>query len=111
MFARCVLVTHNSFHACIIISQQFCAEPTYPVLIEHLEKVSEWKLVAAHLLNDDDGSKTKEIERTYHGDVADCKAEMIRLFMKSGDISWQSVIASLRKAGYKNLADKIENSL
>ena len=66
----------------------------------------EWKLVAAHLLNDQDGSKTKEIEKTYHGDVADCRAEMIRLFLKGGDISWQSVQTALRKAGYKNLADK-----
>ena len=66
----------------------------------------EWKLVAAHLLNDQDGSKTKEIEKTYHGDVADCRAEMIRLFLKGGDVSWQSVLTALRKAGYKNLADK-----
>ena len=66
----------------------------------------EWKLVAAHLLNDQDGSKTKEIEKTYHGDVADCRSEMIRLFIKGGDVSWQSMLTALRKAGYKNLADK-----
>ena len=79
--------------------------------MEHLEKVAEWKLVAAHLLNDQDGSKTKEIEKTYHGDVADCRAEIIRLFLKGSDVSWQSVLTALRKAGYKNLADEIENYL
>ena len=37
-------------------------QPTYPVLIKHFEMIAEWKLVAAHLLNDRDGSKTKAIE-------------------------------------------------
>ena len=77
------------------------AEPTYPILIKCLEKVAEWKLVAAHLLNDHDGSTTKKIENTYHGDVTECLTEMIRLFLKSEDVSWMSVLTALRKAGYK----------
>ena len=77
-------------------------------MIEYLEKVVEWKLLAAYLLNDEDGSKTKQIEKTFHGDVADCRIEMIRLFFRSGDVTWQSVLTALRKAGYKNLANEIE---
>ena len=76
-----------------------------------MEKVAEWKLVAAHLLNDHDGSTIKKIEKTYHGDVTDCQAEMIRLFLKSEDVSWMSVLTALKKAGYINLAEEIEKDL
>ena len=68
--------------------------------------MADWKLVAAYLLNDETGSKTKEIENTYRGNVVDCRLEMIRLYLKGGDVSWQSVLSALRKAGYKNLADE-----
>ena len=85
--------------------------PNYHVLIELLEKVVDWKTVATHLLKDEDGSKIKGIEMTYHHDVEDCRAEMIRLYLKSGNVSWQNILSALRKSKYSNLADDIERNI
>jgi len=93
------------------ILQLLFVEPTYTVLMEHLEPVSEWKPLAGYLLNDEDGSKTHNIEQDNGGKVSDCKLAMIRLFLRSGDVSWQTVLSALRKSGYKNLADDIEKQL
>ena len=66
-----------------------------------------WKTVAAHLLSDTDGSKVETIEKDNSYKVADCRAAMIREYMKSGEVSWKKVIEALIKAGEKNIADKI----
>ena len=77
----------------------------------HFEKVSDWKTLAAFLLNDDDGSKTEQIEKSNHYDVGDCKGAMIREYLKSGNVSWETVLACLRNAGYRNLAIDIKAKL
>ena len=74
-------------HVCQILQLPF-VEPTYPVLMQHLEPVSEWKPLAGYLLSDEDGSKTHKIELDNGGKVSDCKLAMIRLFLRSGDVSW-----------------------
>ena len=71
----------------------------------------EWKTVATHLLKDEDGSTVKAIEKTYHYNVEDCRAEMIRLYIKAGAVSWQNVLSALRKSNYYNLANDIEKKL
>jgi len=73
-----------------------------------LQSVSRWKALAACLLNDDDGSKTEQIEKSCHYDVEECRITMIREYLKFGDVSWENVLAALRVANYKNLADSIE---
>jgi len=90
---------------------RFFLAPSYHVLIKQLEKVAEWKTVATHLLKDEDGSTIKAIEKTYHHDVEDCRAEMIRQYIKSGDVSWQNILSALRKSNYNNLANEIEKKL
>jgi len=77
----------------------------------HLSVVSDWKTLAAFLLNDVDGSKTRQIERSNHYDVGDCKEAMIREYLKSGNVSWEVVLECLRNAGYRNPANDIEAKL
>ena len=86
-------------------------EPTYPDLMKLLGKVAEWNILAAFLLDDSDGSKTKSIAMSNQYDVASCRADMIREYLKSGNVSWQKVLEALRDAGYTNLANDIEESL
>ena len=85
----------------------FITEPTYTELLEQLEGVVSWKTVAAHLLSDKDGSKVETIEINNSYKVADCRATMIREYMKSGNVSWKKVIEALTKAGENAIADKI----
>lgn len=87
------------------------AEPTYPVLLKWFDKVSKWRTVAAFLLDDNDGSITEEIEKSCNRDVEDCRDRMIKRYLKSGDISWEKVLSSLRNAGYTNVANDLKNYL
>ena len=89
----------------------YITEPNNQTLTKYFERVAEWKKLAAFLLNDDDGSKTHLIEKSNHYDVGDCRGAMIREYLKSGNISWETVLSCLRSAGYKNLADDIEKDL
>jgi len=43
--------------------------------------------------------------------VENCRAAMIREFLKSGERTWEKVLDSLRKAGYINPANDIEKKL
>ena len=86
----------------------FFLVPNYHVLIKLLEKVTDWETVAAHLLKDEDGSKVKEIGKSKFYDVEGCRSEMIRLYLKGGDVSWGNVLNALRMSNYTNLADDIE---
>ncbi|XP_065891760.1 uncharacterized protein [Dysidea avara] len=85
-------------------------KPTYKDLLKMLEKITDWSILAAFLL-DDDGSKTESIAKSNQYQVPDCRAAMIREYLKSGNVSWQNVLKALRAAGYTNLANEIEESL
>jgi len=87
------------------------AEPNNQTLTTYFERVADWQTLAAFLLNDDDGSKTHQIERSNHYDVGDCRAAMIREYLRYGNVSWEVVLECLRNAGYKNLATDIEKEL
>ena len=63
--------------------------------------------MAAYLLKDDDGSKSAIIERENHFMVADCRAAMIRQYLQTGEVSWEFVLSSLKKANYINLVEDI----
>ena len=86
-------------------------EVTFPILIKYFERAPDWKKVAAFLLNDKDGSKCESIARSKANDVSECSAEVARELMKSGDVTWQHVLKSLRDAEYMNLADQIVEDL
>ena len=64
--------------------------------------------MAAYLLKDDDGSKSATIERDNRFMVADCRAAMIRQYLQSGEVSWEYVLSSLKKANYINLVEDIK---
>ena len=68
-------------------SISFPPAPTYPNLMTHLQSVTKWKMMAAHLLKDVGGYKTDQIEKSCHGDVEECRIKMIREYLKGGDIS------------------------
>ena len=86
-------------------------EVTFPILIKYFVHAPDWKKVAAFLLNDKDGSKCESIARSKANDVSECSAEVARELMKSGDVTWQHVLKSLRDAEYMNLADQIVEDL
>ena len=94
--------------------QFFCnvapSRPTYPVLLKDFMRASKWAILAAFLLNDEDGSVTAKIKNN-NRDVDVCCAEMIREYLKSGDVSWQHVLKSLRYANCSNLASEMEKDL
>ena len=73
--------------------------------------MTNWETIAAHLLKDEKGSKVKAIGKSKFNDVEDCRAEMIRLYIESGDVSWGNVLTALRMSNYTNLADDIEKRI
>ena len=82
--------------------------PSYIDLLTELQGVADWKKLAAYLLDDVSGNIVPVINQTNLGDVDGCRDDMIRQFMKSGDVTWMKVIESLQKAGYTNLAKSIQ---
>ena len=60
------------------------------------------------MLQDDDGSKVEEIERSNHYMVAECRAAMLTEYLKTSKASWDDILTALRKANYVNLADDIK---
>jgi len=47
------------------------------------------------------------IDKTYKGDVEECKFALFRKYMEVGDRSWTTVTRALEKSGYKNTAISI----
>ena len=88
-----------------------CIEPTYLTLIHYFDKVTDWKKLGIYLLDDNDGTLIHKIEKSNHYDQEDCLCAMIREYLKSGNVSWETVLSSLRSANYINLATTIENDV
>ena len=70
----------------------------------------DWKKLSVHLLNDNYGSKTMQIESNYC-DVRSCRTAMIREYLTSDHVSWRDMLTALRSAGYNDIAANIEKSL
>ncbi|XP_065916873.1 uncharacterized protein [Dysidea avara] len=85
-------------------------EPTFVNLMKCVEKVVDWKKLSVHLLNDNYGSKTMQIESNYC-DVRSCRTAMIREYLTSDHVSWRDMLTALRSAGYNDIAANIEKSL
>jgi len=86
-------------------------EPQYPKLLTWFERVPQWQSVCPHLLDDTDGSKTKEISMM-HGSVVELQCnEMLRRFLEMSNPTWKKVVDALRLEKYNNLADDIESEL
>jgi len=85
--------------------------PDKLTLLPQLKEVADWKKLATFLLDDVNGSIVPAIERSNHYVVEDCRDAMINKFLKSGDKTWEKVIESLKLAGYKSLAKRIEDKL
>jgi len=79
--------------------------------MKFLERVANWKTLCVFLLDDFDGYIVRRIEKSNHHDVEGCRAAMIREFLKRGECTWEKVLWSLRRAGFRNLASDIENQL
>ena len=74
-------------------------------------RVPNWTTLAAFLLDDKDGHLIEKIKRSNHYNVDDCCGEMIREYLKSGNVSWKHVIEALKDASYSNLANDLEEEL
>jgi len=83
-------------------------EPKFPVLKKKFERVPSWEDVCPFLLDDDDGTKTEEINRSYQT-ISQKRDEMLRQFLKMSNPTWKKVADALRLGTYSNLADKIEH--
>jgi len=84
---------------------------TYPGLLERLKNLSDWHTFGAHLLPPDNFGELESIRITYKGDVGECKKALFIKYMEVGDRSWNTVIAALKKANYKNIAKDISQAL
>ena len=80
-------------------------------LTTQLSTVSDWKKLCVFLLDDVDGDIVPRIEQSNFYIVEKCRDAMIREFIKSGDVTWEKVLESLKLAGYRNLAIDIEKQL
>jgi len=83
-------------------------EPRFQILKKKFERVPSWDAVCPFLLDDDDGTKTEEINRSYQT-VPQKRDEMLRQFLKMSNPTWKKVADALRLGTYNNLADKIEH--
>lgn len=73
--------------------------------------MGDWKSLAGVLLDDLDGNKVLKIDTSYRGNDNECCREVVRQYLKYGDVSWKNFIESLRKAGYSNVAVEVEKSV
>ena len=96
--------THNCYN-------YYCIELDNMILTDLLKTVANWEDLATFLLDDADGSKVHQIQRSNHYQVEDCRRAMIREFLKSGNVTWEKVLESLERASYTNLATDIEKRL
>ena len=84
---------------------------TYPDLLFYLKDVSDWQTLGAHILPGNSAGPIKIIHDSNNGDVQKCKIALFREYLKTGDRSWNTVIAALIKADYENLAEEIKQKL
>jgi len=85
--------------------------PEFPELVTWFKRVPQWQSVCPYLLDDKDGSKTKEISMI-HGDVVELQRnEVLTRFLAMSNPTWKKAVDALRSGGYKNLADNIEKDL
>ena len=75
--------------------------------MKYFANVVDWKLLAAHLLDDKFGSKSAQIEKSCHFIEEDCLKETIIWYLRDGDVSWKKVIRSLNNANCRNIAAEI----
>ena len=80
-------------------------------MLEQLAGVVSWKIVAAHLLSDTDGSKVAIIEKSNHYNIEACRDQMIRDYLRSGQVSWEVVLEALTKAKEMSTIGKIKRLL
>ena len=84
---------------------------TLPGLLEHLKDVVNWDTFGVHLLPAGEVVAVEKINRTWKGDVGDCKIALFRKYMEVGDRSWTTVVGALTKSGYRNIATDITQTL
>ena len=96
--------THNCYN-------YYCVEPDNMTLTDLLKSVANWEDLAVSLLDDVDGSKVCQIQKSNHYHVEDCRRAMIKEFLKSGNVTWEKVLGSLERAGYTNLATDLKKHL
>ena len=75
---------------------------------------TDYELFGTFLLDDKNGHKVKNIERTEHGDSMRITLEILRQWLQgksSNPVTWQTLIACLRDTHLNAIADTIERTL
>ena len=86
-------------------------EPKYTELKKIFDdQVDNWESVCPYLINDEDGQQTREIRKN-GTTVMERRDEMLTVFLKQSNPTWQKVINSLREGRYNKVADDIEKAL
>ena len=80
-------------------------------MLYYLQGLADWKTLGAYILPKDSVAQLDSIDRTYKGNVQQCKQELFTEYLKSGDRSWSTIIAALIKMREINLVDEIKEKL
>jgi len=80
------------------------------VLKKKFVRVPHWDSVCPFLLDDDNGTKTEEINRDHHT-ISEKRAEMLNQFLQMSNPTWKKVLDALKSGSYNNLADEIEHEI
>ena len=84
---------------------------TLPGLLEHLKDVVNWDIFGVHLLPADDIVEVQIINKTFKGNVKECKMALFQKYMDVGDRSWTTVVGALKKSDYKNIAMRVSQTM
>ena len=83
--------------------------------IDIAEKIgTDYEHFGTLLLNDNDGTKVKNIETSKHGDPVHITVEILKQWRQGkgrSPVTWRTLVDCLRGTGLNVLADKIELSL
>ena len=96
------------YYVIIVCSDQ----PTYPDILPYIEHVDNWKLLGTHLLPKKYIPRIiNDIDRTYKGNVEDCRAALLTEYIKVGEVSWNKIIDSLERSRYSNVSEMIKKDI
>ena len=84
---------------------------TYADLLDYFKDFKDWQVLATHLFPSNSAILIERIRATHNGNIRECKKAMFTEFLKTGDRSWNTVIAALLKTGNDSLVKEIKQKL
>ena len=85
--------------------------PTVPLLMEHLDDVTQWKEFGMHLLPTETANTEIEIiDKGHSNDVRECKRQLYTVYLQQGPRTWERVVEALEKSRHFCIAQKIKET-